>query len=142
MSDYCKVPSTSTRQADGGIPLFFWHNDLFFRIKSSLFACISCTSLWYWAKAPSSLDFNMVECFLALLRSFSSASAQSTVSPYPWSMSDFRRGLSTTSCRRQQLLLSTHFLWNSATQGYIRVPSSTAKPGASTPSCGPPSPDR
>jgi hypothetical protein len=47
MSDYCKVPSISTRQANCGIPLFFWHNDLFFRIKSSLFACISCTSLWY-----------------------------------------------------------------------------------------------
>jgi hypothetical protein len=25
---------------------------------------------------------------------------ESTVSPYPWSMSDFCRGLSTTSCKR------------------------------------------
>jgi hypothetical protein len=25
---------------------------LFFRIKSFFFACISSTSLWYWAKAP------------------------------------------------------------------------------------------
>jgi hypothetical protein len=36
--------------------LFFWHRDLFFWTMSPLFACISCTSLWYWAKAPSSLD--------------------------------------------------------------------------------------
>jgi hypothetical protein len=140
MSDYCKVPSISTRQDDCRIPLFFWHNDLFFRTKSSLFACISCTSLWYWAKAQSSLDCNMVECFLALLSSFSSDSARSTVSPYPWSMSDFCRGLSTTSCRRQQSLLSTQFLWNLTTQGYCHVPSSTAQPGASTPSYGPPTP--
>jgi hypothetical protein len=34
----------------------------------------------------------MAECFLALLSSFSSDSARSTVSPYPWSMSDFCRG--------------------------------------------------
>jgi hypothetical protein len=27
---------------------------------------MSCTSLWYWAKAPSSLDCSIVECFLAL----------------------------------------------------------------------------
>jgi hypothetical protein len=30
------------------------------------------------------LDCNMAECFLALLSSFSNASARSTVSPYPW----------------------------------------------------------
>jgi hypothetical protein len=47
MSDYCKVPAISTQQAYGSIPLFFWCNDLFLRIKSSLFACISWTTLWY-----------------------------------------------------------------------------------------------
>jgi hypothetical protein len=71
------------------------------RIKSSLFACISCTSLWYWVKAPSSLDCNMAECFLALLSSFSSAYTRSIVSPYPWSMLDFCQDLSTTSSTRQ-----------------------------------------
>jgi hypothetical protein len=87
--------------------LFFCRSDLFLRIKSSLFDCISYTSLWYWAKAPSSLDCNKAECFLALLSSFSNVSAQSTVSLYPWSMSDFCRDLSTTSCTRQQSLSST-----------------------------------
>jgi hypothetical protein len=82
----------------------------------------------------------MAECFLALLSSFSSDSARSTVSPYPWSMSDFCQDLSMTSCTRQQSLLSTQFLWNSTTQGYCHVPSSIAQPGASTPSYGPPSP--
>jgi hypothetical protein len=47
MSDYYKVPAISTRKDSGGIPLFFWRKDLFLRIKSSLFAYISCTSLWY-----------------------------------------------------------------------------------------------
>jgi hypothetical protein len=93
-------------------------------------------------KAPSSFDCNMAECFLALLSSFSSDSAQSTVSPYPWSISDFCRDLSMTSYTRQQSLLSTQFMGNSTTQGYSRVPSSTAHPGASTPSCGPPSSGR
>jgi hypothetical protein len=46
----------------------------------------------------------MAECFLALTSSFSNVSARSTVSPYPWSILDFSRDLSTTSCRRQQLL--------------------------------------
>jgi hypothetical protein len=46
----------------------------------------------------------MVECFLALASSFSKASARSTVSPNLWSILDFCRDLSTTSCRRQQLL--------------------------------------
>jgi hypothetical protein len=77
------VLSISTQQVGGGIPLFFWHNDLFLRIKSSLFAYISCTSLSYWEKAPSSLDCSLAECFLALLSSFSNDSAQSTLSPYP-----------------------------------------------------------
>jgi hypothetical protein len=48
----------------------------------------------------------MEECFLALLSSFSSDSAWITVSPYPWSMFDFCRDLSTTSCTSQQSLLS------------------------------------
>jgi hypothetical protein len=47
----------------------------------------------------------MAECFLALESSCSNAAARSTVSPYPWSISDFCRDLSTTSCSRQQLLL-------------------------------------
>jgi hypothetical protein len=46
----------------------------------------------------------MVEFFLALASSFSNFSARSTVSPNPWSISDFCRDLSTTSCRRQQSL--------------------------------------
>jgi hypothetical protein len=46
----------------------------------------------------------MPACFLALLSSFSSDSAQRTVSPYPWSISNFCRDLSTTSCTRQQPL--------------------------------------
>jgi hypothetical protein len=47
----------------------------------------------------------MAACFLALLSSFSSVSARSTVSPNPWSISGCFRDLSTTSCTRQQLLL-------------------------------------
>jgi hypothetical protein len=47
----------------------------------------------------------MAECFLAWLSSFSNASTRSTVSPYPRSMSDFYRDLSTTSCTSQQVLL-------------------------------------
>jgi hypothetical protein len=75
------------------------------RTSSSLFACISCTSLWYWAKAPSSLDWSMAECFLAFASSFSSDYARNTASPYPWSISNFCQDLSTTSCKRQHLLL-------------------------------------
>jgi hypothetical protein len=56
MSDYYRVPTISTRQDDIDIPLFFWRSDLFLRTNSSLFAYMSCTSLWCWAKAPSSLD--------------------------------------------------------------------------------------
>jgi hypothetical protein len=52
----------------------------------------------------------MAECFLALLSSFSNDSARSTVSPYPCSISDFCRDLSTTSCTRQQLLLGYSIL--------------------------------
>jgi hypothetical protein len=76
------------------------------------------------------------------LSSFSSASARSTLLPYSWSISDFCRDLSTTSCTRQQSLSSTHFLRKLTTQGYCHVPSSTAQPGASTPGYGPPSPGR
>jgi hypothetical protein len=83
MSDCYRVPTISTRQDGIGIPLFFWRNDLFLRTSSSLFAYISCTSLWYWAKAPSSLYWSMAECLLALASSFSDVSARSTVSPYP-----------------------------------------------------------
>jgi hypothetical protein len=43
----------STRQH---VPLFLLRSDLFFYTSSSLFACISWTSLWYWAKAPSRFD--------------------------------------------------------------------------------------
>jgi hypothetical protein len=50
------------------------------------------------------------------------------------------RDLSTKSCTRQQSLLSTQFSWKTTTQGYCHVPSSTVQPGASTSSCGPPSP--
>jgi hypothetical protein len=82
----------------------------------------------------------MVECFLALLSSFSSTSARSTVSPYPWSISNFCQNLSTTSCTRQQSLLSTQSSGKTTTQGYCHVPSSIVQPGTSTPSCGPPSP--
>jgi hypothetical protein len=85
---------------------------------------------------------NMAECFLALLSSFSNDSARSTVSPYPRSISDFCRDLSTTSCTRQHSLLSTQFLWKLTTHGYCCVPSSTVQPGALTPSSGPPSSGR
>jgi hypothetical protein len=77
----------------------------------------------------------MAECFLALASSFSKVSARSTVSPYPWSMSNFCRDLSATSRTRQQLLLEYSFCWNSTTQGYSHVPSSIAQLAASIPSC-------
>jgi hypothetical protein len=51
----------------------------------------------------------MAECFLALASSFSKVSARCTISSYPWSMSNFCRDLSTTSCTRQQLLLGYSF---------------------------------
>jgi hypothetical protein len=64
----------------------------------------------------------MAECFLALLSSFSNVSARSTVSPYPWSISDFCRDLSTTSYTIQQLLFGYSIL---AALDYSRVPSHT-----------------
>jgi hypothetical protein len=83
----------------------------------------------------------MAECFLALLSSFSNDSARSTVSPYPWSILDFCRDLSTTSCSRQHPLLGySALVGNQLLNGYCHVPSSIAQPGASTPSCGPLSP--
>jgi hypothetical protein len=45
--------------------------DLFFRTKSSLFACISWTSLWYLAKAVSSFYCMAAACF----RDFTSCSS-------------------------------------------------------------------
>jgi hypothetical protein len=77
----------------------------------------------------------MAECFPALASSFSKVSARSTISPYPWSMSDFCQDLSTTSCTRQQLLLGYSFCWNSTNQGYNHVPSSIAQLATSIPSC-------
>jgi hypothetical protein len=71
----------------------------------------------------------MAECFLAFVSSFSTVSARSTVSPKPWSISDFCRDLSTTSYRRQQLLRYS-FCWNSTTQGYSHVLSSIARHAA------------
>jgi hypothetical protein len=137
-----KVLSISTQQASGDIPLFFWCNELFLRIKSSLFACISCTSLVVLGEGSIQLGLQHGECFLALLSSFSSASARSNVSPYPWSMLHFVEISPRHPATRQQSSLSTQFLWNSTTQGYCHVPSSTAQSGALTPSCGPPSPGR
>jgi hypothetical protein len=64
----------------------------------------------------------MAECFLASLSSFSNVSARSTVSPYPRSILDFCRDLSTTSCTRQQLLLGYSVLLEF---DYSRVPSRT-----------------
>jgi hypothetical protein len=55
MTDYYRVLPKNTRQVSG-IHLFLLRRDLFLRTISSLFACISWTSLWYWAKAPSSFD--------------------------------------------------------------------------------------
>jgi hypothetical protein len=43
-SDYCKVLSMGTQQ-DNSVPLFLLRSDLFFRTNSSLFACMSLTSL-------------------------------------------------------------------------------------------------
>jgi hypothetical protein len=77
----------------------------------------------------------MAECFLALASSFSKVSARSTISPYPWSMSNFCRDLSQTSCTRQQLLLGYSFCWNSTRQGYSHVPSSIVQLASSIPSC-------
>jgi hypothetical protein len=59
-------PNKCSMALADNVPLFFWRRDLFIWTKSSLFACISGTSLWYWAKAPSSLDCSRAECFLAL----------------------------------------------------------------------------
>jgi hypothetical protein len=86
------------------------------------------------------LDCSMAECFLALLSSFSNDSARSTVSPYPWSISDFCRDLSTTSYSRQHPLLGYSTLVGTRLlNGYCHVPSSIAQPSASTPSYGLPS---
>jgi hypothetical protein len=46
-----------------GIPLFLLRSILFLRTKSSLFACMSWTSLWYLEKAVSSLDCMAAACF-------------------------------------------------------------------------------
>jgi hypothetical protein len=48
--DHFKPPPMGTQQ-DSSAPLFLLRSDLFFRTNSSLFACMSWTSLWYWAKA-------------------------------------------------------------------------------------------
>jgi hypothetical protein len=86
--------------------------------------------------APSSFDWSMAECFLALASSFSSDSAQSTASPYPWSVSDFYRKLSTTSCSRQHSLLGYSALEaDRLFKGTDNLPSSIARPAASPPSC-------
>jgi hypothetical protein len=61
----------------------------------------------------------MAECFLALASSLSKVSARSTVSPYRWSMSDFCRDLSTTSCARQQLSLGYSFCWTRLLKGTV-----------------------
>jgi hypothetical protein len=77
----------------------------------------------------------MTECFRAFTSCSSKASARSTASPYPWSMPDFCRDLSATSCSRQQL--STGYSESTADRllkGVDNSPSSTAQPGASPPS--------
>jgi hypothetical protein len=112
------------------------------QIKSSLFAFISCTSLWYWAKAPSSLDCNIAECFLALLSSFSSASARSTVSPYPGAYQIFVEISPRHPAQGNNYYLCTQLRRNSTTQGYCHIPSSTVRSGTSSPSSGPPLPGR
>jgi hypothetical protein len=69
----------------------------------------------------------MAECFLALASSFSSDSTRSTASPYPWSISDFCRDLSTTFCSRQHLLLGyLALVADQLLNGYSHVPSSIA----------------
>jgi hypothetical protein len=55
-------PPISTQQ-DNGVPLFLLRRDLFFRTKSSLFTCISWTSLWYLETAVSSFDCMAAACF-------------------------------------------------------------------------------
>jgi hypothetical protein len=78
----------------------------------------------------------MAECFLALASSSSNASTRSTVSPYPWSISDFCQDLTTTSYSRQQLLLGYSALMaDRPFKGTDKLPSSIARPGASPPSC-------
>jgi hypothetical protein len=63
--------------------LFLLRSDLFFRTKSSLFACISWISLWYLTKAISSLDYMAAACFRDFTSWSSNVSARSTASPYP-----------------------------------------------------------
>jgi hypothetical protein len=138
-----KVLSISTRQASRCIPLFFWRNDLFLRIKSSLFAYISCTSLWYWVKAPSSLDCSMAECFLALWTSFYSASARKHCITISLEHTRFLSG-----SLHDILHKATTITWvlNSGRirllKRYHHVPSSIARSGALSPSSGQPSPGR
>jgi fucose 4-O-acetylase-like acetyltransferase len=83
---YYKKYSTALAE---GIPLFFWCNTLFFQIKLFLFACISYTLLWYWAKEPWSLDWSNAKCFFDFSSSFSRASMWRMVSPYPFKRSVF-----------------------------------------------------
>jgi hypothetical protein len=64
-----------------GIPLFLLRRPLFFRTKSSPFACNSKTSLWYLAKTASSFDYMAAACFRDFTSCSSRASARSTASP-------------------------------------------------------------
>jgi hypothetical protein len=75
--DLQQVPNKTSR-----VPLFLLRRDLFFRTKSSLFACISWMLLRYLAKAVSSFDYMATVCFQAFASS-SNASARSTVSTKP-----------------------------------------------------------
>jgi hypothetical protein len=91
--------------------------------------------LWYWAKAPSSFDWSMAECFRAFTSCSSKASARSTASPYPWSMPDFWRDLSATCCSRQQMSTGcSESTTDQLLKGIDNSPSSIVRPGASPPS--------
>jgi hypothetical protein len=126
MSDYYWVLPISTRQVSG-IPLFLLRSDLFFQTSSSLFACISCTSFLYWAKAQR-----------AWTRAWRSAS-------WPWRVHSpkSRPGapcrqtpgaprISTGTSPRHPAegsnYLSITFYRNLTNQGYSHVPSSIAPP--------------
>jgi hypothetical protein len=96
--------------------------------------------LWYWAKAPSSLDCSMAECFLALLSSFSNDSARA---PYHHTPGAYRISIGISPRHPAQChncYLGIQFWQNSTTQEYRHAHSSIAQSGASIPSCGPPSP--
>jgi hypothetical protein len=56
--DLQQLPNKSS-----GVPLFLLRRVLLFRTKSSPFACNSWISLWYLAKAVSSLDCMAAACF-------------------------------------------------------------------------------